>query len=457
MLQSNDDTITALATSATPSAVGIIRVSGIRCKDVLKTCFKSSLDPIQNPRKLITGHLIDNKSNAVLDHCLAVYMPAPKTFTGEDIVEFQIHGSPVLAKQILNVLYKLGIRPANPGEFSERAFINNKIDLTQAEAIASIISSSSEAELKISEEQLAGKLTNVINKIGEPLRDILAEMEANIDFPEEDVEAENINIIKNKLNASLSELKNLIATYNYGSVIKDGLKVLIFGRPNVGKSSLLNYFLRSERAIVTSISGTTRDLIEETANINGFKFVFCDTAGITESNDQVEKIGIQRAKDKIKWADLVLLTLSVENLDELKFWETELSEVKQPIWLVINKTDLKNNTSPLKISTIWNSPVFQISVLKNIGLNTLEESLIKHIQEKEVTSSVTLTNERHRNCLENAQKSLINTIDAISNNMPIEIISSELRIGLNSLEEIIGRTYTEDILGRIFAKFCIGK
>lgn len=456
-------TIAALATAPAPAGVAIVRVSGPRCRLVLKEVFKGKKDPVKFPRTLIFGDIIDYKSGGSIDKGLAVFMPAPWSFTGEDIVEFQFHGSPVLVQRVLRSLYAYGVLPAMAGEFTKRAFLNGKLDLAQAEAIADVVHAKSEEQLRFAGEQLRGRLSKAIEQIGEPLRDALAELEATIDFPEEDISPDAIDAILSGVAVARAKVEHLIATYSFGSLVKDGVRVLLCGRPNSGKSSLLNLLLGKRRAIVSDISGTTRDLIEDEATLAGYKFVFCDSAGIRDTSDKIEQIGVELAKERIPWADLVLLV--VDSSDRSEMWQQTgdlLRGQNKRVWMVINKIDL--NPHAIEHYAV-NSDVCQqhffISAKTGDGISGLIEALVedlaKQVPEKNEAGEV-VTNERHRDCLERAERALAACIDGLqARGVPLSIVVADLKEALSALDEIVGKTYTEDILGRIFSKFCIGK
>ena len=456
-----DSTIVAIATAPIASGVIIIRVSGPLAKDVITKIFFSKKSVLENPREMIYGQIIDYRTLEILDNSLVCFFKAPNSFTGEDLLELHIHGSPILAKKIIDLIASLGVSFAQAGEFSQRAFLNGKIDLIQAEAIGELISATSEKSLKVANDHLQGKLSSIVSKFGDPLKDFLAEIEANIDFPEEDISPETIEAIKRKMQTVLDELNLILSTFDYGKIIKEGFKVLICGKPNAGKSSLLNKLLGTNRAIVTNIKGTTRDLIEEAALIDGYKFIFCDSAGITETNDEVEKIGIELAIEKLAWADLVLLVIDASDTDNFEHLFQFLKKKNNNIWLIVNKIDLnKDAIGKIFCDQQTCSRNIYISASKDQGIDNLQNALVEEVLSllhETNEASVIVTNERQKLCLSQASINLEETLRVMNEALPLEIISIELRNTLNSLEELIGKTYTEDILGRIFSKFCIGK
>lgn len=455
-------TIAALATPPAPAGVAVIRISGPATRRALRALFRAKKDPISHARLLILGDIIDFKTQQVIDKALAFFMPGPHSFTGEDVAELQFHGSPLLVQKILRSLYAFGISPAEPGEFTKRAFINGKLDLVQAEAIADLINATSDQALKIAGEHLQGRFSSAILDIGEPLRDVLAQLEATIDFPEEDIEPEALDSLSKEVQGVHDQLDKLLQSYAYGQVVKEGFRVLLCGRPNAGKSSILNALLGKSRAIVTDVSGTTRDILEEEMNLGGYRFIFCDSAGIRESDDTVEKIGIELAKEKVPWADLVMLIVDATDVDhEYKEVLEYLRGRAKNIWMVTNKIDL----NPQAIGTFYCDSStcqqnFYLSARTRAGFDGLVSALCDEVGSNLSYSSdsgVIVTSERHRLCLERAREALKNFRDAMKLGHPPEILAAELRLGLSALEEIIGKTITEDILGRIFSKFCIGK
>jgi tRNA modification GTPase len=411
----------------------------------------------------VFGDILDFKSGASIDKGLAVFMPAPWSFTGEDVAEFQFHGSPVLVQRVLRSLYAYGVLPAAAGEFTKRAFLNGKMDLAQAEAIADVVQAKSEEELRFAGEQLKGRLSQAIEQVGEPLRDSLAEIEATIDFPDEDINPDTVDAIAARAEAALTTINRLLSTYSFGSLVKEGVRVLLCGRPNSGKSSLLNLLLGKRKAIVSDISGTTRDLIEDEATLAGHKFVFCDSAGIRETNDEIERIGVELAKERIPWADLILLV--VDATDRSDAWRQTLELLKfgdKKVWMIVNKIDL--NPQALAEFAVHSSVCqqnFFISAKTGDGIGGLIEALVedvaRHMPERGEVGEV-ITNERHRDCLERAKSALSACLGGLkTESVPLSIVAADIKQALTALDEIVGRTYTEDILGRIFSKFCIGK
>lgn len=458
-----ETTIAALATAPAPAGVAVVRVSGPRARLALKSIFNGKRDPARHPRTLVYGEILDFKTAAPIDKGLAVFMPAPWSFTGEDVVEFQFHGSPVLVQRVLRSLYAYGAVPAAAGDFTKRAFLNGKMDLAQAEAIADVVSAKSEEELRFAGEQLKGRLSQAVIAVGEPLRDALAELEATIDFPEEDIRPDALADIGARVSVARAKIEQLLSTYAFGSLVRDGVRVLLCGRPNSGKSSLLNLLLGKKKAIVSDVSGTTRDLIEDEASLAGHKFIFCDSAGLRDATDEIERIGVELAKERIPWADLILFL--VDATDSEGGWREAmriLSGHQKRTWMVINKID----ANPEAISQIYCDSIqcqqnFFISAKTGAGIGALIEALVEDIAERQPErgeAGEVVTNERHRECLARAAEALARCVDGFhSGGMPLSILASDIKEGLTALDEIVGKTYTEDILGRIFSKFCIGK
>lgn len=458
----HEDTIVALATAPLPSGIAVIRISGDRTRDVLKKIFRAQSDPVDEPKKLIFGKVVNPDDGKVLDKGFAVYMKKPGSYTGEDTAELHVHGSPLIIGKILAGVMTLGVRMAEPGEFTRTAFLNGKIDLLQAEAVADLISAGSDRALSIASEQLEGRFSRAIEGIGEPLRDALAEIEASIDFVEEDIETNWFETIQKVSNSAAAKIDELISSYDYGHIVREGFRVLLCGQPNAGKSTLFNRILNKQRAIVTEVSGTTRDVIEESATIDGYTFVFCDSAGIRSTDDHVERIGIGLAMDRLEWADLTVVIVDVvSGVEPDALLLSHLDRKKKPCWLVFNKTDLAPKVdAPVTCHPDLFARIFAISALTGSGYDDFVRALCVEVQSRSPSLGETgtiVTNERQKVCLKRA-RDLLNVVNEQgAASLPAEIIASNVRSALLALEEMVGKTWTEDLLGRIFSRFCIGK
>jgi len=412
----------------------------------------------------------------VIDKRVAFFLPGPRSFTGEDMAEIQCHGNPLIIEAVLEELIRNGARLACPGEFTQRAFENGKIDLSQAEGISDLIHAESMRALKLANEQLAGRLSRAVADVGEPLRETLAQIEAYIDFPEEEIEPAAREVLARDLNVACEKINHLLGTYKAGVVAREGVRVLLCGRPNAGKSSLMNRLLGTNRAIVTDIAGTTRDVIEERMMLGGYSVILCDSAGITVTTDVVERIGVDLALERVRWADLICLVVdSVDSSEKaVAGVQSVLASVREalgsasetPIWLVLNKIDLQSDTDHELVQSLqWNGSIIRISTKDDVLINPLKNAFLNYLNslsaggaiDSDAGTGVLLTNARHKKALEVALEHLHRALELFRTQAFIEIISEEIRLGLVALEEIVGRTYSDDILGRIFSKFCIGK
>ena len=430
------ETIVALATPAGNSGVAIIRVSGDNSLSLLKSLTNENVE--FEPRKMYLKNIFLGE---ITDKCLVVYFKSPFSFTGEDVVEIQSHGGYFLAQKIIDKLVELGARIADRGEFSKRAFINGKMSLDQAEGVIDLINAESEMQAKTGSNLLFGKLKELIETNQSSLTDILADIEAKLDYPEYEYDETEVEKIKNKLQTIYNDLNDLIAQSKNGLLIKNGVKVAIVGAPNVGKSSLLNAMTKSNKAIVTNIAGTTRDIVEAEYEYNGILFRLFDTAGIHESNDVVEQIGIDRAIETLNTCDLVLKISTKDDICEI--------ETNKPFIEVFNKSDL--------ISEKLNDNYFYVSATNNQNIDELKQEIFN----KTITSDIKqnklyLTNTRHIDAIKKACVSIQNAIN-IFDETTFDIISSEIKSAWSSLGEVSGVVSDEAIIDKIFSKFCLGK
>ena len=456
-------TIAAISTAPAIGGIGIVRMSGKDCFEVLEKIFKpKNPETIENIAgyRIKYGTIVNPETNRVVDEVLVSYFKCPKSYTAENMCEINSHGGIVVLREILELCLKNGAELAKPGEFTERAFLNGRIDLTQAEAIIDIINAKSTREAQESANQLEGYLSRKINEIREKIMDIMVNIEANIDCPEYDVEEVSNKDTKNKLKEIENELINLSKTFENGKILKEGVKIAIIGSPNAGKSSLLNSMLKEERAIVTDIAGTTRDIIEEQISIEGIPFKVIDTAGIRDAKDKIEQIGIEKSKKAANEADVILAVFdsSVPLNDEDREILNLLKHKKSII--VLNKTDLKQivNNECKEIQDV-NTEVINISLKNNEGLERIYESLVKmfNLNQINLDNELTITNIRHQELINKAIESTRMALNDLNNSMPIDIISINIKEILEHLGEITGDNVSEDIIKSIFAKFCLGK
>ena len=458
------DTIAAIATARGEAGIGIVRVSGPLALSIATDVFRSPrvLAPTRLPTHTLTyGHVVDaDASDDVLDEVLLGVMHAPRTYTGEDIVEFNCHGGIVPLTAVLDLVVKRGARLAEPGEFTKRAFLNGRLDLAQAEAVAELIASKTDLSRKVAIEALAGKLSETVHQLSDGIADLLAEIEASVDFPEEDLDFMKVEAQLECACAIQADLTALLETAAEGRLIAEGVNVAILGKPNVGKSSLLNALVGTARAIVTDIPGTTRDTIEEAVNISGIPLKLFDTAGIRRTDDIVEQQGVQRSKAVLDRAELLLLMFDAsEPLNEADLELFETAQSHKAI-LILNKTDLPVVTSSVALLTHCpEKRVVETVIPEGKGLSTLKTALCEELLGGElvVGESPIVTNARHQDALRRAYNGLNYAIGSLSDGIPPELVAVDLRISLDALGDIVGKTTTEDILDRIFSQFCVGK
>lgn len=461
-----NDTIAAIATSLGEAGIGIVRISGSQAISIADQIFiakgKKKIADMKG-FQLCYGRVIDLEQNTI-DEVLVALMRAPKSYTGEDVVEIQCHGGIVVQKKILDLVLSLGARLAQPGEFTKRAFLNGRIDLSQAEAVIDIIRSKTETGLDLAVQQLEGSLSRQIKTAREQLYKIIVRVEASIDFPEDDIPEVEYREMAEILHKIKKEIDSLIKTADEGKVFREGIKTVITGKPNVGKSSLLNRLLDENRALVTDIPGTTRDVIEEVLNLNGIPFRLLDTAGIHRAKDQVEQLGVARALELISEADLVLHVLDISRSIEPEDKELlNLTAEKKRI-IVINKTDLpaKWQGADYLFNNAYvkeNTPIVEISLTED-SLDLLTDKIVGLVMSGIVSpgqESAVIIRARHKQALVEAQHDLQQAIDTLDKGLPVDLISIGLYGALEHLGEITGETVRDNIIEQIFAQFCIGK
>jgi tRNA modification GTPase len=455
------DTIAAVATSQGEGGIAIIRVSGNNALRMVSGIFKGKNDRSLQDIKSYTmryGHIIDKDSGEVIDEVIVSYMKGPKSFTAEDTVEINCHGGVVATNRVLEEVIKTGVRLADPGEFTKRAFLNGRIDLSQAEAVIDIIRAKTELSMKSALAQSEGRVSREIKTLRNKLLGIIAHIEATVDYPEEDLEETTSKLTESQLTTVLKEIEKLLSSANEGKILRDGLDTVIVGKPNVGKSSLLNALLMETRAIVTDIPGTTRDVIEELINIDGVPVKIIDTAGIRETEDIVEKIGVEKSIEKINEADLIILMLDVSRHLDSEDLEI-ISYIKDRKYVVLlNKSDLPNMLDKDELKDLNSQFIIEVSAKTGEGIEKLKDSIKQLFFRGEVTSKeAMITNARHKQALIRARESCVSALEALQNTLAIDLASIDARNAWMNLGEITGDTLEEDIIDKIFSEFCIGK
>lgn len=452
LLSQNEDTITALATPPGTGAISVIRVSGPQSFSSVDKIFRGKKNLHECPSHTIHYGRIIDKGEQVIDDVLVSIFHSPNSYTGEDSVEISTHGSHLIVQKIISLLLENDIRIAEPGEFTKRAFLNGRIDLAQAEAVADIINSRTEASLRGARNQLDGLLSQKVDLLREMLIHTSSIIELELDFAEEDIKFFSLEEVVEKIDEIEKEIENLLKSYSFGRIIKDGINVALVGKPNVGKSSLLNYLLKEARAIVSEIPGTTRDIIREEVTIDGILFTLIDTAGIRISDDVIEKEGVLRSRKAVDEADVVLFMNDIyTDFSEDLYQEIIGMKSKEFILTVVNKIDIQENSNPL----------FEVKISARTGKGI--DDLFKKLKEKTLASktytekTAIVSNLRHYDALNKAYYHLQNARKSIQEKMTGEFISVDLRNAENMLGEIIGKVTTDDILNNIFSKFCIGK
>jgi tRNA modification GTPase len=460
-----DDTIAAISTPLGEGGIGVVRLSGKQAIAIADKMFKGEKSLSQVPSHQVSyGEIVDSRTGEVLDEVLATVFRSPRSYTAEDLVEISCHGGQLVVSRVLEQAMKCGARLAEPGEFTLRAFINGRMDLSQAEAVAEVIRAKTDLGLKLALEHLKGGLSQKINSYGDRLIDILARLEVEIDFSEEEVEPIDRDKLAGEIDFVEKEIDRLLATYNEGRILKDGLNVVIVGKTNVGKSSLLNALLQADRAIVTPIPGTTRDTISEFANFRGIPVRLVDTAGYRISRDMIELEGIKRTKIETDAADLLLVMFDTST--EIDDEDVELlNQIRDRArLLVLNKTDItppdvmRKNEEKIRRAPIGDR-LLKVSALRGDGLEELKEVVASasKLAARDRSEGVMLSSIRHRDALARAEKSLSLAKESLQRKMSAEFVALDVKAALDAVGEVVGKTVTDDILNKIFSEFCVGK
>lgn len=455
-----NDTIAAISTAIGEAGIAIVRMSGDDSINIIDEIFKSAsgkkMAEAEN-RKFLYGHIVDGDKQ--IDEVLVVKMKGPHSYTAEDIVEIHCHGGVVSVKRILNLILSKGARLAEKGEFTKRGFLNGRIDLTQAEAVIDMIKAKTDLSFDMGLNQLSGALSEVLNKLKDELVSMQALIVANIDFPDEDIEDAAYNDLIERSNKILDKMDNLLDNSKNSRLLRDGINTVILGKPNVGKSSLLNGLLKYDRAIVTDIAGTTRDIIEDYINLDGVLLKITDTAGIRETEDEVEKIGVNIAREKLKEADLVIAIFDISREFD-KDDEEILNLIKDKKHItILNKDDLEQKISDEEIKKYFKDDYLRLSVMENESVKKIEDLIIDLFfdGELQISSDSVLSNLRHINALTEAKKSLLEVNESLKQKVFLDLIEVDLENVIGHISEITGTITTEDILDRVFSDFCIGK
>ena len=462
-MQTEFDTIAAISTAPGEGAIGIVRISGDLAISIASSIYQCGTKKLeeQKTHTIHYGHIVDPKSGEIYDEVMVSVLRAPKTFTREDIVEINCHGGIVAINRVLQLVLRMGARLAEPGEFTKRAFLNGRIDLSQAEAVMDLIRAKTDKSMQLAMRQLDGQLSHLIQNLRQEILNTLAQVEVNIDYPEyDDVEEMTLQLLREKTQQVLQGIRALLNTASQGKILRDGLKTAIVGRPNVGKSSLLNVLLREEKAIVTDIAGTTRDTIEEYVNVRGVPLQLIDTAGIRETDDVVEKIGVERSRKALKEADFVLLLLNQSEIlqeEDIRLLETTKG-MKRII--LFNKTDLPSKLSKEDIAPYANEEeIVTTSMLNKEGIDQLEEKIAGYFFQGQMNErdATYLSNTRHIALLEKAEQALVEVQNGIEMEMPVDLIQIDFTRAWDLLGEITGNSVQDELLTQLFSQFCLGK
>ncbi|PEJ58683.1 MULTISPECIES: tRNA uridine-5-carboxymethylaminomethyl(34) synthesis GTPase MnmE [unclassified Bacillus (in: firmicutes)] len=455
------DTITAISTPKGEGAIAIVRLSGDEAVQIANKLFKEKDLNIVDSHTIHYGHLVDPTSGNTVEEVMVSVLRAPKTFTREDVVEINCHGGIFSVNKVLELVLSQGARLAEPGEFTKRAFLNGRIDLSQAEAVMDLIRSKTDRAMAIAMNQVEGRLSKLVNSLRQTLLEILAHIEVNIDYPEyDDVEEMTNTVLIEKAKTVRIEIQKLLETSRQGKILREGLSTVIIGRPNVGKSSLLNTLVQESKAIVTDIPGTTRDVIEEYVNVKGVPLRLIDTAGIRETKDVVEAIGVERSKKVLNLADLVLFVLNNnEHLgEEDRNLFAEMSN--KDVIIIINKTDLSQKLDMNEVKElVGNATIVTTSLKEEKGIDDLEKAIADLYFEGQIEAQdlTYLSNARHIALLKQSEQTINDAIEAMNSGMPIDLVQIDLTRAWELLGEIVGDTVQESLINQLFSQFCLGK
>ena len=455
------ETISSISTPVGEGAIAIVRLSGEDAIEIADRLYKGAKKLAETDSHTINyGHIVDPKSGETVEEVMVALMRAPKTYTREDIVEINCHGGIHTVNRVLQLTLNNGARMAEPGEFTKRAFLNGRVDLSQAEAVMDFIRAKTNEASKVANQQVQGRLKTYIESLRQSILNILAQVEVNIDYPEyDDVEEATTALLLTEAKSVLQDIEALLKSSTEGRILREGLSTVIVGKPNVGKSSLLNYLIQDNKAIVTDVAGTTRDILEEYVNVNGIPLKLVDTAGIRETDDIVEKIGVERSREALKGAELILYVMN--NNDELTPEDIELlnSADDKKVIGIVNKLDLDNKLDIKYMEEHFKIPLIKTSIINDQGVDALENEIQKMFFDGSLSStdSTYVSNNRHINLLEQAKTSIEDAISSAEMDVPVDIVQIDLIKTWELLGEVIGEDVSEQLIDKLFSQFCLGK